>query len=123
MTPALIIALTIFHEAQGEPLTNKMAVASVIWNRAGGDVNKLADVCRKPKQFSCWNSGTPAMPKRDKASQRAWADCVGLASAMVSGKFKPTTPATFYHDISIDPPYWTKGKRLVQAEARLRFYA
>ena len=123
MTAEIIIALTIYAEAAGEPLTNKYAVASVIWNRADGDVRKLAKVCKAPKQFSCWNRGTPSMPKRDRMSQKAWADCLGFASAMICGRFKPSTPATFYHDISIAPPYWVKGKRLVWAEGLLRFYA
>lgn len=119
MTAELIIALTIYEEAAGEPITNKMAVASVIYNRAEGNTEQMAKVCRKPKQFSCWNSGTPKTPN---AKDKAWADCLGIASAMLSGKFKPTTKAIFYHDISISPPYWTKGKSMVLSEARLRFY-
>lgn len=120
MTPLMIIALTLYSEAGGEPISNKMAVGSVIWNRAGGDVEKLEAVCLKPRQFSCWNAGTPKTPgKRD----RAWADCIGIASAMLSGKFAPVTRATHYHDTSIKPPYWARDMKLVLAEARLRFYA
>ena len=49
--------MTIYCEAQGESLEGKTAVASVIYNRAGGDPNKLVGVCLKNKQFSEWNVG------------------------------------------------------------------
>lgn len=59
-------AKTIWAEARGEPLEGQIAVANVILNRArqggwwGDDVVK---VCRKPKQFSCWNNGDPNRAK------------------------------------------------------------
>lgn len=124
MNSALVIALTIWGEAQGEPLTNKIAVASVIYNRAGGRPEQMATVCLAPKQFSCWNNGTPKGPQRNnKIEQRAYAECVGIASAMMSGKFVPTTAAIYYHDDSVrKPPYWTKGRTMVLHEGALRFY-
>ena len=42
-------------EARGEGRTGLDMVMTVIWNRAGGKTENLADVCLKPKQFSCWN--------------------------------------------------------------------
>lgn len=124
MDTALIIALTLFGEVRGEPLSSKMAVGSVIYNRAGGRSEQFAAVCKAKKQFSCWNKGTPRGPRKgNKKEQDAYADCLGIASAMLSGKFKPTTTALFYHDLTIDAPYWARGRKMVLAEARLRFYA
>jgi N-acetylmuramoyl-L-alanine amidase len=120
MKDALILALTLYAEAAGEPIENKMAVASVIYNRAHGEPSKMAAVCTAPRQFSCWNNGTP---KRPSKVDRAWAECLGIASAMLSGNLRPTTTATHYHDTSIQPPRWANGMKLVMAEARLRFYA
>ena len=121
MTAAMIIALTLYAEAGGESIGSKMAIASVIYNRANGDVTLMAKVCTAPKQFSAWNAGTPRMPKAP-VKNKSWAECVGIASSMLEGAFKPTTPAKYYHDISINPPYWTKGRVLVLTKPRLRFY-
>ena len=53
--------LTIWAEARSEPLEGKVAVASVIRNRALYGTGRFGigytGVCLKPKQFSCWNPG------------------------------------------------------------------
>lgn len=95
MTKLMIIALTIFGEAAGEPHAGKMAVASVIWNRANGNPERLTQVCKAPRQFSCWNAGAPRVP-RDQPSQNAWAECADIASTMLDGSFEPTTEANHY---------------------------
>ena len=46
-------------EARSEGEHGQRAVATVIYNRAHGKVEKMEGVCLKPKQFSCWNGKTP----------------------------------------------------------------
>lgn len=50
-----VVARTLYMEARGEGASGMSMVMTVIWNRAGGDKAKFADVCLKKKQFSCWN--------------------------------------------------------------------
>lgn len=99
------VARTIYAEARGESSEGKKAVASVIWNRAGGDVGKLAKVVTAPKQFSCWNSGTPAA-----GSGAAWNECVRLAEDLVSGSFTPSGNWNHYFNPKLANPKWAKGK-------------
>ena len=53
------LARTLFGEARGELYGGRVAVANVIINRAASQVtwwgNTVEEVCRKPKQFSCWD--------------------------------------------------------------------
>ncbi len=99
-----IVAMTIYCEAQGESLEGKTAVASVIYNRAGGDPNKLVGVCLKNKQFSEWNVGNKfglkkptknsewkyTVPKNvmQHGNQTRWAECVELATKMFLKDFQ-----------------------------------
>lgn len=65
------VALTVWAEARGEAIVGQKAVAHVIrtryehpcwWSRDRGDGiadDSLKAVCLDPKQFSCWNPGTP----------------------------------------------------------------
>lgn len=50
-----VVARTLYMEARGEGASGMSMVMTVIWNRAGGDKAKFADVCLARKQFSCWN--------------------------------------------------------------------
>jgi spore germination cell wall hydrolase CwlJ-like protein len=106
------IARTLFAEAAGETLEGKKAVASVIWNRANGNKDSLLDIIKKPKQFSCWNSG---MPKA--GTGQAWNDCLSIAKEMINGTFSPTTKHSHYYAPAKADPKWAyvktkKGKVL-----------
>jgi spore germination cell wall hydrolase CwlJ-like protein len=115
----IIIALTLFGEAAGESIEGKRAVASVIFERAGGDTNRFADVCKAPRQFSCWNKRAPRVPN-DYPSRKAWRECVTIAVEMTNGVFVPTITATHYH--SGKAPEWANGMRLVAVIGGHRFY-
>lgn len=51
-----VLALTLHHEAGGEPLEGQAAVGCVIRNRAVWGLwgPTMRDVCLWPAQFSCW---------------------------------------------------------------------
>ena len=116
----IIIALTLFGEASGESLFGKQAVASVIWHRAGGDTNRLAEVCKARRQFSCWNDGRAPKVPNDWPSRKAWAECKAIAERMAAGEFEPTIRATHYH--SGDAPVWAGKMKLVAIIGGHRFY-
>ena len=98
------VAKTIYHEARGETFTGKKAVASTLYNRAGGDPKKLAKVARARKQYSCWNRGYLPAGKGE-----AWKESILLARNMLSGNFEPNTNNTHYYNPSIVNPKWAKG--------------
>jgi N-acetylmuramoyl-L-alanine amidase len=108
MTPALIVALTIWLEAGGEGLSGRVAVAQVIQERARLEGRAMWRVCLTESQFSCWNTRTPseyrnAMPVTDKSFR----SCLRLARFMsrggtIGGNF------THYHATSVRP-WWAEN--------------
>jgi spore germination cell wall hydrolase CwlJ-like protein len=57
-----LMALCLYGEARGEPLSGKIGVASVIMNRVkknGWFGSTIKKVILKPKQFSCFNEQDP----------------------------------------------------------------
>lgn len=122
---ANIIARTIFGEARGEPREGKEYVATVIYNRAGGDVSKFVNVCFAESQFSMWNAIAPASNAAYKPQTykllvpdqafknteelKAWEDCKELASKLVMKKFKPKgNYNAYYNPKKADPSWKTK---------------
>jgi spore germination cell wall hydrolase CwlJ-like protein len=118
----VIVALTLCGEAAGEARAGKMAVASVIWNRAGGVPERTAEVCVKPRQFSCWNGGkTPVVPD-EAPSRTAYAECLRIAESQFGGTFKPTVHADHYHAVRVSPR-WAKSMRYAGRIGRHVFYS
>ena len=96
-----ILATTIWCEAGNQSYDGKMAVASVLHNRAGGDVSKLVAAALKPNQFSEWNPGNQWKLVRPKSnsewtlykpsySSKSWDDCVEIAKKLITTDFKST---------------------------------
>lgn len=102
---ANILARTLFGEAGSESYEGKLYVATVIYNRADGKVNRFVKVVFDPSQFSMWNAIQPAtnskynpsnyrqvVPKevlKDERSFKSWEECKKIASDLVLGKFTP----------------------------------
>lgn len=96
------IARTIYAEAKGEKEEGQAAVASVIWNRAGGKCANLVDVVLKDKQFSCWNKKKPGRTDKDYTlyvppeatkegeNKDIWNNCVKLATQLATEEFTST---------------------------------
>lgn len=117
------LARTMWGEAQGEGDTGLAAVAHVVLNRVdaarwwGRDV---VGVCRKPWQFSCWNSNDPVNPRVRAVTA---ADAIFARALEVAGqllrlqrethdervRLDPTGGATHYHSSRIPPPRWARG--------------
>lgn len=96
------IARTIYAEAKGEGEKGQAAVASVIWNRAGGKCANLVDVVLKPLQFSCWNEKKPGRTDADYnikipaeavfpgKNKDIWENCADLATQLATEEFTST---------------------------------
>lgn len=98
-----VVARTIYAEARSEGTEGLDAVASVIWNRAGGEPENFVPVISKKSQFSSWRSYRGGWTDKDfiykipsfqifrQTSQRKiWDHCVHLATMMYNGDFKST---------------------------------
>jgi spore germination cell wall hydrolase CwlJ-like protein len=99
MLPEMIIALTIYYEAGNQGPQGQEMVASVISQRSENSGRTPEYECRKRKQFSCWNKGTPPIPQ----DSTAWRNCRFLATHLPKGN-----GYTHYHTTQV-LPYWAKN--------------
>ena len=115
-----ILARTIYGEARGESISGQEAIASVVLNRVAFAKkkgrywwgNSIADVCRAPKQFSCWNADDPncKIIKKVDDSDIGFCICKRIALRAVSGLLEDkTSGATHYHTRNLRPK-WSVGK-------------
>jgi len=111
-----ILAKTIYTEARGESYKGKLAVATIIWNRANNNTWRklgLSGVCLQKKQFSGWNNGEPRIKINTYLEQKAWNDSLELAKSMVDNTFRPLAAlkdSTYYYNPKKATPSW--GKKL-----------
>ena len=114
-TALMCLAMNIYHEARGEPLVGRIAVAQVVVNRANSVQfpNTICEVVKQGKyynnqpikykcQFSWWCDG-----KSDKVTdQQEWEKAVNLAQKVLLEDIPDVTEnALYYHTIDVSP-YW-----------------
>ncbi len=119
-----VLARTIWGEARGEGLRGMEAVACVVMNRVRHAQNRraigarhwwgddVASVCRKPFQFSCWNTNDPNREKllSVSADDALFAICQRAARRAVAGVLDDVTRgATHYHAKGVFP-LWARGR-------------
>jgi len=92
-----IMGLTIYAEARGEPRKGRIAVGTVILNRAekrDWDGKTIMEVCLWPYQFSCYNLDDPNRPMLKRiaedwdfhfAKSKPLQDCYTVARGLISG--------------------------------------
>ena len=113
------LARTLWGEARGEPVRGIEAVAAVIINRVRAAERRggfwwgdsVVAVCRKPFQFSCWNTNDPNRAKllAVTAADPVFATCLRVARRAVAGLLDdPTVGATHYHATGLHPD-WAAG--------------
>lgn len=99
------VAWTIYLEAWGEPPAGMMAVASVIYNRAKGNVCRFKDVVTQPFQFVGWNKNfNSALPEDADAFSQA----LSISYLMHRGEFTPTGTWNHFYNYKIRPR-WADG--------------
>lgn len=121
------MALNIYHEARGEPLQGKIAVAHVVLNRVAASqwpgqicavVQQGGERRRYRCQFSWWCDGRPDAP-RDVA---AWRESLLVALLIRRGATDdPTKGALWYHADTVSP-YWAKVFKPYKKIGRHIFY-
>ncbi len=128
------LARTLWGEARGEGYTGMQAVANVIMNRyaqAQSNVAKaqqfggtVADICKKPYQFSVWNATDSnyhkiiTVTQTDSNFAMAWR----IAKDALNGSLLDITGgADHYHTSAINPK-WSKGQTPVAVVQNHEFY-
>lgn len=121
------LALTVYHEARGEPDIGKQAVAHVVMNRsrdarfpqrlcdvAWQDRGPLGDDC----QFTWTCDGRSDLPK----DARAWRESLDIAKQVYEGKSEdPTGGALWFHADDVDP-VWRQAMNSGQQIGQHIFY-
>lgn len=92
-----IMGLTIYAEARGEPRKGRIAVGTVILNRAENrkwDGETILETCLWPYQFSCYNLDDPNRPMLKRiaedwdfhfAKSKPLQDCYTVARGLIAG--------------------------------------
>jgi N-acetylmuramoyl-L-alanine amidase len=111
-----VLARTLWGEARGDGEPGMEAVACVILNRvrrARDSWGKtVAEVCKKDRQFSCWNVGDPNREKMlaVREDDAAFKQALAVANRAIAGTLADVTVgATHYHTRAVRPN-WSVGK-------------
>jgi len=123
--PLVLLPMTVWGEARGEPFLSKICVAHVIVNRSKKRRMSIKEVVLQPKQFSVFNLNDP---NRDKLlladsleGEEVWGECVAASwVALVSREYDPTNGATHYYS-GKRRPKWAKRMRETLTLGRLHF--
>lgn len=123
MTEAIdVLARTLYGEARNQGREGIQAVANVVLNRvaaARAGTTKwwgtdIISVCRKPYQFSCWNTTDPncKIIKEVGTESVIFKLCVDIATHAVNNKLPDITKgATHYYAKSMkSPPPWSRNR-------------
>lgn len=123
--PVYTLACNIYHEARGESLAGKLAVAFVTINRlkSGRYPNNIYNVVWQKHQFSWTNDG-----KSDKVyDKEAWFAAIHEANYVLGIKDKDysyidiTEGSMYYHTKKVKPK-WSIGKKPVVTIDNHMFY-
>lgn len=127
-TAAACLALNLYHEARGEPVMGRYAVALVTMNRAKQDHETVCREVFKHKQFS-WTTGVRKVPggwyipaHLSPKEEDAWRDAKIIARTTLDGRMSDFTKgATHYHATYVRP-YWASAMTEVRKIGAHRFY-
>jgi N-acetylmuramoyl-L-alanine amidase len=119
----------VLHEAEGESIKGKQAVADVVINRlrSKGYPSSVCEVVTQHKQFSniskTLSKATGRLYTASTAKVNAEIASVAYSALQkVLVGSKTSMKALFYHNTKVTP-YWSKHKKLVAVIGRHKFYA
>lgn len=111
----LCLAMNIYHEARGEPLAGRIAVAQVTINRAHSPQfpNTICQVVKQGKyydnhpirhkcQFSWWCDGKSDVP----LDNLEWEQAQNLAHTIILDNIPDITEGSLYYHSTSVSPYW-----------------
>ena len=127
MYEVVLLALTVWREARGEPFEARVAVAHSIKNRVerpswwGKDW--ISVLTKKWQYSSLTDPRDTQLTTWPKADDATFAECLNVAEGVMSGSFNsPVKGADSYFDDSIAPPAWATPETFVGKVGKLNFY-
>jgi len=104
----------IYTEARGESIPGKLAIASVIQNRAQIKNRTITKTVFKPKAFSGVGLSVPEWFIIDRLAHQslhlrdydARQECLWIAQAIAENRFRATGPWTHNYAHDLCTPYW-----------------
>jgi spore germination cell wall hydrolase CwlJ-like protein len=119
----------VLHEAEGESLKGKQAVADTVINRLRHKdyPSSVCDVVQQHKQFSNVNKTLSKPPNRlyNASTQKVNTEVASVAynalQKVLNGK-RTEIPALFYHNHSVKPK-WALKKKVVAKIGKHTFYS
>lgn len=131
-TALLCLAATIFHEARGETVIGRHAVAQVVMNRADRDPKNVCQVVAARKQFSWANThfglarrvdGQLVLTKKGlPKDQFAWDTAIKIATVALNGRMIDFTQGARFYHVNAVHPIWRKKMQLAKVIGNHRFY-
>lgn len=121
----IVLALTIWGEARGEPVEGQVGVANVVRNRlwrAARATMRWRDVCLAPEQFSCFNVNDPNAGPIARAAVSLMttlptpelAQALWIADGVIAGAVKDNTRGATHYLVTAllhtKPPSWAKDQ-------------
>lgn len=123
-----ILARTVWGEARSEGRAGMQAVANVVMNRYRQRTTRfgltIAEVCQKPKQFSCWNIGDPNRAKMIAVTlnDAAFRVAYEIAQNAASGKLTDITNGSDHYHTAAISPTWSSGQVPTKIIGTHKFY-
>ena len=128
------MARTMWGEARNEGYEGMQAVANVIMNRYELAKSNPAyarqfgrtpgDICKKPWQFSVWNSGDPNLPKilNVTTADSRFRTALEIAERALNGTLPDITGgADHYHATYVSPSWASAGVKTTQIKTHIFF--
>tara|TARA_R110001592_G_scaffold236760_1_gene495345 strand:- start:2820 stop:3254 length:435 start_codon:yes stop_codon:yes gene_type:complete len=126
MMGALCLALTIYHEARGEPIFGQRLVAEVVMNRVASEKypNDICQVVTQKKQFSYIGRGNKLTMPDDPIS---WYRATKVANRAINNyldglSFSSDTQMMYYHTKYVNP-YWSETMRKTHSIGKHLFFS
>lgn len=127
-TATMCLALNTYHEARGEPVMGRYAVALVTMNRAKQDHETVCREVFKHKQFS-WTTGVRKVPggwyvpaHLHPKEEDAWRDAKIIAKTTLAGRMPDFTKGSTHYHATYVRPYWASSMIEVRTIGLHRFY-
>ena len=127
-TALMCLSLNLYHEARGEPILGRYAVALVTLNRAKQDHETVCREVFKHKQFS-WATGVRKVPggwhipaHLHPKEADAWWYAKVIAKTTLAGRMPDFTGGSTHYHATYVRPYWASAMVEVRTIGLHRFY-
>ena len=117
---ALCMALTVYHEARGEPYTGRVAVAHVLRNRAEKYDTSICWEAFRYRQFS-WTRHPSKLQRLPEGKE--WKQALDVATHVLHRSTADFTGGADHFHLVGEVPSWARGMKVLGRWGDHVFYA